>query len=282
MKSLTPKISIVIPCYNDGEYIDETLESVFRQTFQDFEVIIVDDGSDVPTKKKLSNIGHEKVRILTQENEGLSAARNAGIRNSNGDYILLLDSDDIFEDSFLDKANSVLDANSSISAVSSYCNIFINNHQVIAKYEPIGGGISNFMFDNNCVSFALIRKQEWQRIGGYDELMRNGFEDWEFWINITKSGGEIYIIPEYLFNYRQKKKKSLAKYAKKYFREQNLQYIYKKHQDIYAGSFIKVVDFLTSLAQRNKHNEIKYKNSLEYKLGRIILFPLRKIKRIFN
>lgn len=281
MKSLTPKISIVIPCFNDGEYIDETLDSVFRQTFQDFEIIIVDDGSDAPTQKKLSDLKHKKIKLITQSNKGLSAARNIGIQNSNGLYILILDSDDTFDYSFLEKANLILDTDSSIGAVSSYCNIFIKNHQIVSKHEPIGGGISNFMFDNNSVAFALIRKQEWERIGGYDEKMRNGFEDWEFWINMTKSGGEIYIIPEYLFNYRQKQKNSLAKDAKMHFREENLYYIYKKHQDIYIQKFPETLEYIIQLAKRNRNNELKVRNTIDYKIGTFLLKPFRFVKHLF-
>jgi glycosyltransferase involved in cell wall biosynthesis len=280
--SLThPKVSVVIPCYNDKEYIEETVQSVLDQTFQDFEIIIVDDGSDKGTKKVLFSLKNEKIQIITQINQGLSSARNNGIKEAKGDYILTLDSDDTFDSAFLEKAVVILDKHQNIGAVSSYCNIFIKNHQVVHKYSPKGGGVDNFLFDNNSVSFALIRKKCWKSVGGYDEQMKNGFEDWEFWIAMTKKGWLVFNIPDFLFNYRQKKQ-SMLKEAKMNYRESNLSYIYKKHQDLYQPHFEKVVDYLASLAERNKKNEIKYKNSIEFKVGRCMLFPINKINAIIK
>lgn len=281
MTAYQPKVSVIIPCYNDKEYIQETISSVLNQTFQDFEVIIVDDGSDVATKKFLSGIHHEKIRLISQENKGLSAARNTGIENAIGDYILTIDSDDTFDSSFLEKAVAVLDANPTVCAVSSYCNIFIDDHKIISLHAPIGGGVDNFLFDNNSVSFALFRKSSWKTIGGYDEQMRKGFEDWEFWIAMTKQCGTVYIIPEYLFNYRQKAV-SMSKDTKMFHREANLNYIYKKHQDVYSKKFPEVVDYLTDLAARNKRNEIKFRNSIDFKIGEKLLQPVRFIKHLLK
>lgn len=276
-----PKVSVVVPCYNDEVYIQETIDSILRQTFKDFEVIIVDDGSNQATKKKLASIQNDKIGILTQENMGLSAARNTGFKAAKGIYVLTIDSDDTLDASFLEKAISILDKDQNIGAVSSHCTIFTDNHKIIDYHRPKGGDISNFLFDNNSVSFALIRKSVWEKVGGYDEKMIHGFEDWEFWVAMTKRGFEVFMIPEFLFHYRQKDK-SMSKDSKMNFRESNLNYIYKKHQDLYGSHFEQVVDFLTELAQRNKRNEIKYRNSLEFKIGKVVLFPFKGLKRIFN
>ena len=279
MNSHIPLVTIVIPCYNDKDYIQETVNSVLCQNFRDFEIIIVDDGSNLETKAILSNIQHEKITLISQENQGLSAARNTGIKKAKGSYILTIDDDDTFHQSFLEKAVAVLNENERISAVSSYCNIFINENEIVSLHAPIGGSVENFLFENNCVSFALFRKDCWERIGGYDENMKNGFEDWDFWISVTKHCGSVYIIPEYLFNYRQKEV-SMSKDSKMYHRESNLNYIYKKHSELYQKKFPDVVDYLTDLAQRNKKNEIKYKNSIEFKIGTFFLYPLRWMKKL--
>lgn len=276
----TSKVTIVIPCYNDKDFIEETLNSVLKQTFQDFQIIIVDDGSNKSTKEVLKKINHPNVSILEQENGGLSNARNNGFKKATGKYILSIDSDDTLDASFLEKAVLILDEKENVSAVSSYCNIFEGSYKIISKHLPKGGGLNNFLFDNNSTSFALIRKSSWELIGGYDENMKDGFEDWEFWISITKGGGYVHMIEEFLFNYRQKSI-SMSKESKKNHREMNLAYIYKKHKDIYANHFIDVVDFLSELAARNKRNEIKYKTSIDFKIGKIILFPFRALKRMF-
>lgn len=281
MSSNFPKVSVVIPCYNDKDYIQEAVQSVLEQSFQDFEIVIVDDGSNEATQKVLATIKSEKVHVVTQKNQGSSVARNNGIKLAKVPYILVLDGDDTVDPSFLEKAIAILENNSSIGAVSSYCNLFINKNQIIGQHLPKGGSIANFLFDNNSVSFALIRKKCWDEIGGYDEQMKNGFEDWEFWISMTKKGWNIYVIPEFLFNYRQKKaKESLDKISKTHFRESNLKYIYLKHQDLYMNRFEELVIFLSDLAQRNKRSELKYKNSIDFKLGRFFLFPLRFLKNI--
>ena len=281
MSPNNPKVSVVIPCYNDKDYIQEALQSVLDQTFQDFEIIIVDDGSSVETKKVLANIKSDKLRIITQKNQGLSAARNNGIKAASATYILVLDGDDTVDTLFLEKAVAILDVNHSLGAVSCYCNLFIKKHQVIHQHLPKGGGVADFLFDNNSVSFALIRKKCWEELGGYDEQMKKGFEDWEFWIAMTKRGWDIFVIPEYLFNYRQKEK-SMSKDSKVNFREANLNYIYKKHQEVYQHHFNEAVDYLTDLAQRNKKNELKYKNSLDFKLGKFLLFPFRRIYKVLK
>ena len=277
------KVSVVIPCYNDKDYIEEAVQSVLNQTFQDFEIFIVDDGSNAATKKVLANIKNEKLQIITQTNQGSSKARNSGFKAVNSEYVLVLDGDDTVDAIFLEKAVVILDGNQKIGAVSSYCTLFIKKEQVVHKHLPKGGGVVDFLFNNNSVSFALIRKKCWEEIGGYDEQMKNGFEDWEFWISLTKRNWTIYIIPEFLFNYRQKKSnESLDKISKQNFREANLNYIYKKHQDIYQQHFAETIDYLANLAQRNKKNELKYKNSIDFKIGRFLLFPFRFLKKMFR
>jgi glycosyltransferase involved in cell wall biosynthesis len=283
MNSYKTRVTAIIPCYNDKDYIREAIQSVLDQTFQDFEIIIVDDGSNEATKKVLANIKNEKLQVINQINQGSSTARNNGIKAASAQYILILDGDDTVDASFLEKAVAILDTNQTIGAVSSYCNLFIKKEQVVHKHLPKGGGIADFLFDNNCVSFALIRKKCWEEIGGYDEQMKNGFEDWEFWIALTKRDWNIYVIPEFLFNYRQKKSnESLDKISKQNFRESNLNYIYKKHQDIYQHHFAETVDYLTNLARRNKKNELKYKGSIDFKIGRLLLFPIRLLQRLFK
>lgn len=278
----SPIVSVVIPCYNDKNYIQETIKCVLSQSYQNFEIIIVDDGSDDATKQVLHTLTNNRIKVITQTNSGPSAARNRGFNTASGSYILTIDADDTVEETFLEKAVAILNKNSVLGAVSSHCNVFVKNHEVISKHKPKGGTLNDFLFENNSASFALIRKETWQDAGGYDEAMITGFEDWEFWISATKKGWKVEMIPELLFNYRIKDKNSVDQNAKLNYRESNLNYIYKKHQDIYLKHFPEAVDFLTNLAQRHKRNEIKYKTSLEYKIGSMILYPLRKINTIIK
>jgi glycosyltransferase involved in cell wall biosynthesis len=115
-----PRVSIVIPCYNQGAFVDEAIESVFAQTWQDFEIIVVNDGSTDPfTVKHLQQLNSPKTRVLHTDNQGLSSARNNGIRESQGEYILPLDADDCIGSAYLEQAVQLLDADPDVGIV--YC-----------------------------------------------------------------------------------------------------------------------------------------------------------------
>ena len=102
-----PKVTVIIPCYNMGQYIDEAVDSVFAQTMQNFEIIIVDDGStDQATTQLLSNYHRPNTRVLVTENQGLAAARNHAIRHANGEYLCALDSDDKLHPTYFEHATS--------------------------------------------------------------------------------------------------------------------------------------------------------------------------------
>ena len=107
-----PKVSVIIPCYNHGEYLDEAVESVLTQTYQNFEIIIVDDGStDQSTIDLLKVYRKPKTRVIRTDNQGLASARNNGIKEAKGEYILPLDADDKIGKEYLKKAVKILDEN---------------------------------------------------------------------------------------------------------------------------------------------------------------------------
>lgn len=116
-----PAVSVIIPCYNQGAFIKEAVDSVLAQTFQDFEIIIVNDGSsDAKTNEFLSNFTAPKTTVLSlAENQGPSVARNVAIKAAKGKYILPLDADDKIAPTYLEKAFNVLEQNISVGIV--YC-----------------------------------------------------------------------------------------------------------------------------------------------------------------
>src|ERR1700736_2112376 len=115
-----PRVSVVIPCFNLGEYVDEAVDSVLCQTLQDLEIVIVNDGSTDPhTNAKLAGYSKPRTRVIQTENQGLAAARNVGIADSRGDYILPLDADDRIAPTFLEKTAAVLDQHPEIGIVYS-------------------------------------------------------------------------------------------------------------------------------------------------------------------
>lgn len=195
-----PKVSVVIPCYNLGKYLDETVDSVLRQTFQDFEIIIINPGSsDGFTNKLLSNYKRPKTKVISTPHMGVSESRNVGIREAGSPYICCLDSDDLIEPTCLEKTTKILDEHPTIGFVSFWYKMF-DDGQGMVMHESCG--IVDFLVDNSACAAAVFRKKAWEKCGGYDESLKTGFEDWDFWINILTKGYEAYIVKEFLFKYR--------------------------------------------------------------------------------
>ena len=195
-----PKVSVIIPCFNQGLYLDEAVDSVLAQTFQDFEVLVVDDGStDAETVKMLKDYARLKTRVIHTDNQGLSAARNNGIHEAQGDYILPLDADDKIGKGYLDEALRILEQHPEIGIV--YCE---------ASYFGVKGGrwalpeysLDKIMNHNVIFCTALFRKADWEAAGGYNVNMVYGWEDWDFWLSLIHLGLKVYRIPKIYFYYR--------------------------------------------------------------------------------
>src|SRR5262245_46110377 len=119
------KVSVIIPCYNLGRYLDEAVESVQKQTFQDFEILVVDDGSTDPdTRSLLEEYERPRLQLVRSENRGLPCARNLGLAHTTGDYVCMLDADDLLEPTCLEKSVAVLDQDPSIAFVSHWLRAF--------------------------------------------------------------------------------------------------------------------------------------------------------------
>lgn len=193
-------VSVVIPCYNSGEFIDETIDSVLRQTYRDLEIIVVDDGStDEVTRQRLHDNPWDRTQVIWQENQGPAAARNAGIRAAQGEFILPLDADDCIHPTYIEKALAVIQSRSEVGAV--YCKAMrFGKEQGI--WDLPDYSLRHMVIDNIVFCTALYRKKDWERVGGYDESMRHGIEDYEFWIRFLTAGLQIYQLDEILFYYR--------------------------------------------------------------------------------
>ena len=225
-----PLVSVIIPCYNDGHYLDDAVASAKSQTFTDIEIIIVNDGSDdQPTIQKLHSFNDPLITVLHKENGHLSSARNHGIRHARGQIIVTLDADDKFEKEFIAKGVEVLQQDITIGAVTCYLRSF-----GLKKYSwrPLGGDIKNFLFRQESCASAMFRKECWEKTGGYDEQMKNGYEDWEFWIRLTAAGWKVHVLKDYLLNYRVTGKSMLLTQSEPK-RELIVNYIMEKHKELY-------------------------------------------------
>lgn len=286
------EVSVIIPCYNQGEYIDEAVDSVLAQTFQDFEIIIVNDGStDDFTNEKLKNYNKPKTRVIHTENQGLAAARNNGIRASSGEYILPLDADDKIKPTFIKTVLNKIINQQHIKAIGTCVEFFGETSGFIC---PEGGGILNFLHYNNTVATTLFRKSDWISINGYDERMKDGYEDWDFWIRLLKENGEILIIQDHLFLYRKRKNSMLSDSEKKHLTvystiinnnisifQTHINFVVLQKERIICNLKDEIFNLNNCVDQLN-NKIINIYNSKSYKLGDLILHPISFLKKLFK
>ncbi len=197
-----PLVSVIIPCYNHGHYLSDAVESVLAQTWQNLEIIIVNDGSeDENTISVLGKFSRPKTRILTHtRNLGLPAARNTGIRQAQGKYICCLDADDKIHPTYLEKALLLMESNAAIGFVYSWTQVFGIEQRV--WYTPQYDA-SELIYHNQLNSPGVFRRLAWEKVGEYREEMYLGYEDWEFWIRLARNNFHGYRIPEKLIFVRR-------------------------------------------------------------------------------
>ena len=199
-----PVISVIIPCYNHGKYLPEAVQSVLHQTFTGWELIIINDGSPDNTSvvaRQLIQKHPSRIRLIEKANGGLSSARNAGIRAARGEYIFLLDADDRILPTMLEKTKAVLDTQPKVGFAYTHIQHFGALNDVFPL--PDFDRATLISKDNIVCGNCLVRKAAWQQAGGYNELMREGYEDWDFWIGCVEQGWEGFCIREPLFCYRK-------------------------------------------------------------------------------
>ncbi|TVM34468.1 hypothetical protein DQK91_07790 [Oceanidesulfovibrio marinus] len=234
------RVSVVVPCHNYGKYLRECVESVLMQTFRDWELIIVNDGSTDNTSEVAAGLLRDypdhSIRYIEQENRGIVQPRNRGVTLARGEYILPLDADDILSPEFLEKTVPVLDARDDLGYVSTKTLFFGSTNKIWPGEEFKW---VNLLVTNQQTNTTLYRKAMWKDIGGYDERMIHGYMDWEFWIRATRHGWVGEQIDEPLFFYRRKLDSVVMRAKKKdaAIKEQ----IVRLHPDVYDASKLDAV-----------------------------------------
>ena len=203
-----PKVSVIIPTYNRGNLIHGAIESVSAQTYQDFEIIVVDDGSSDQTRSKLAAFRKDnKIRYIFQENRGSSSARNRGGREAEGEYLAFLDSDDLFLPTKLEKQAAVLETEPDFAMVQSFFAKFRASPEEelgTRKTKFFSGHIYpqiltywSYLMNPSCI---LIRKSVFEELGGFDESMPSA-EDLDFFRRVARKY-PIGLVPEVLAKIR--------------------------------------------------------------------------------
>lgn len=197
-----PAISIITPAFNTGPIFEETITCVRRQSFQNYEWIIVDDGSTDPqflSRLAALEAQDARVRVIRQENRGPGVARNRGVQEAHTEYIFWIDSDDLVELTFVEKCLWALVSNPQYSFCNSHGVGFGDRTYLWPKGFERG---AEFLQENQASLHVVVRRAAHQEIGGYDETICHGHEDWDYWLNMADKGHWGYTIPEYLVWYR--------------------------------------------------------------------------------
>jgi hypothetical protein len=197
-----PAVSVIIPCYGQAEFLEEAVASVIAQTWTDWEIVIVDDGSTDDTAQTAQELAaqhpHHRIRLLSQPNQGVSVARNNGIATSTGRYILPLDADDMIQPQMLERTVALLEAKRSIS-------IAYTDWQVIGATSQIFHAgpweLASMWVVNRIPYCSLYRRGVWASTGGYNPK-QGLWEDFDFWLACIERGVQAGRVAEPLFLYR--------------------------------------------------------------------------------
>ncbi|MCF7814795.1 MAG: glycosyltransferase family 2 protein [Candidatus Cloacimonetes bacterium] len=231
---MSVKVSVISACYNHGMYITEMLESVLNQTYKDFEIIIVNDGSTDNTKEILNDLKHDKIKIYHTENYGPAHARNYAIQRAKGEYIVNLDADDKIAPTFLGKCVSVMDANPKVGIVYSDVVIFGAEKGLFELKEAT---IQNMLYENRIVANACFRRTDWKKTSGYSSDLKYGLEDYDFWLSIIELNREIIKINEQLMFYRRYSDGNKSRCASRKADNDKIKYsmikIFERHETLY-------------------------------------------------
>ena len=201
------KVSVVIPAYNSMAYLPETIANVLQQTYADFEVVVVNDGSTDNTAEWVSQIDDPKIRLISQSNLGLAGARNTGIREAKGEYLAFLDADDLWEPTKLAEQARILDNHPEVGTVYTWV-AYVDAEgkstgRIVQNQEE--GFIWQQLTQRNLVesgSVAMVRRECFARCGVFDCNLGSFVEDWDMWLRIAKHY-QFKVVKKPLVFYRQ-------------------------------------------------------------------------------
>ena len=294
MENKNPIISIITPYYNSQDYIEETAKSVLNQTFENFEWIIVDDGSSNESKKKLKQISKldDRIRIITGKtnNGGPATARDLGIKNSNyfSKYIVFLDSDDLYDKTFLECCYWTMETHPKASWCYTDSINFGARNFLWRKYYNVNWELEeNILLVSSCV-----RKEDLIEVGCFGTKEKGVYEDWYLWIKLIKAGKYPIRINALLTYYRQKTGESELKKANLQNRKKAMRLIKNAERDlmIYRDGiqypkfdyyFEKIEDWIINPEAKKKDNKIHVLMILPWMItGGADRFNLELVKNI--
>lgn len=230
-------ISIIIPCYNDGQYLQEAVDSVERCDKSLYEMIIVNDGSsDEYTNRILEQLAFKGYKIINQENGGLGAARNTGINAATGDYILPLDADNKIYPNYLEKGLKILQENVNIGVVYGKRDFLGEVSDDFPQARELN--VADMLLGNYIDACAVIRKSDLIKCHGYStNFPCQGLEDWDLWLSLISLGVKFHFLDEIAYSYRIRSDSISHIMNEAENKKNNLNYLYSKHQQLLIQTF---------------------------------------------
>lgn len=271
-----PLVSVIIPCYNHGLYLEEAIDSVLKSKYDNYEIIVIDDQSnELSTRVILDNLDKPQTRVLRNKNKGVASARNMGVQNAEGKYILPLDADDKISDQYISDAVEVLESNPKVGIVYAKARLF---GKEVGEWKLPPFSIERMLASNIIFCSAFFRKEDWERVNGFKCDIPYGKEDWEFWLCLLELEREVYCLPQTHFYYRKSQISRDTVASEGDNRKAINAYIYTLHKGLYD----KYLPNPLQLYQENTYLKIVL-NRFEYRLIRKLCSPtLHFIKKIMK
>ncbi|MBO5613044.1 MAG: glycosyltransferase family 2 protein [Prevotella sp.] len=273
------RISIIVPCYNGAEFLRETLDCLQKQTIEDWECVIVNDGSTDNSIEILREYEAKdsRYKVIDKENEGPSVARNVAIAASSGKYILPLDADDLIAPTYAEKAIEYLEQHPQTKLV--YCKArFFGDKE--GEWELPEYNYNEIIYGNSIFCSCVYRRKDFDKTEGYNPNMKHMLEDWDFLLTLLKPDDDVHCIPEVLFYYRQHGITRTSKDSIKtdmYHLRMEL-----NHPEIYSKDLERSYLFVNSMSRYYKVELNGILNSNAYKLGNTLIKPFRLLKNIIK
>ena len=280
----SPLVSVIVPCYNQAKYLPETLDCLIAQTYQCWEAVVIDDWSPDNVADIVSEYLEKdsRIKFVHTENCGVSAARNVAIRNhSVGKYILPLDGDDLITPIYLEHAVAYLETHPECKLVYGLAEKFGAEK---GKWDLPEYDFQKLLFDNMIFNPAVFRREDFDRTIGYNENMRAGVEDWDFYLTLLGPEDKVHRLDELVYLYRIKKSSRNTVAAQDDTMIPLRRIIYNNHKEYYQPY---VEDIITYVRKTNATQVYidRVNNSLSMKIGRLFTMPFGKlrdfIRRIF-
>lgn len=250
-------VSIIVPCYNQAQFLPEALQSVMVQTYENWECIIINDGSTDNTAEVIQEwlAKDNRFKYIKIKNEGVSNARNAGIQCAKGNFIMPLDADDKIASNYIELAINKFQEDKELTLVYSNAKKFgeVSENWILKNFS-----LRTLASENMIFCTAIYKKEDWLRIGGYDINMKKGLEDWEFWIALLKNGEKVFRLNEICFFYRIKNNSRNTGFN---LLEKNelLNYINIKHVDFVVAQLGSSI----LLTKELREKELEFKDKLQ-------------------